>query len=77
MLPVVSGPEADALMGELRSLMESKAQSRSRQNRWPGRCPADSTVGQSPLDEPPPRPRQRCLAEEAEEVLLIFLRCSG
>ena len=66
-LPAVSGPEADALMGELRSLMESDAH--------PGWCPVDSsTVGQSPPGEPPPGPRKRRPAAEAEEVFLVLLR---
>ena len=77
-LPAVSGSEADALMGELRSLMESDAPPCPRQCRWPGRCPADSsTEGQSPPGKPPPEPRQRRPAEEAEEVFLVLLRCSG
>ena len=36
-----------------------------------------STVGQSLPGKPPPRPHQRCPAEEAEAVVLAFLRCPG
>ena len=45
---------------------------------WLDRCLADSsTVGQSLPGEPPPGLRQRCPAEEAEGVVLAFLRCAG
>ena len=70
-LPAVSGPEADALMGELRSMLEC--------NAHPvldiAGCPADSaSAGQSLPGEPP---LQRCLVEEAAEDLPGFFRASG
>ena len=70
-LMAVSGPEADALMGEMRSLMESDAHPVLDNAGGPA---DSSTVGQSPPGEPPPGPSQRLPAEGAEEVFLVLLR---
>ena len=75
-LAAVPGPEADALMGELR--WRKTMPTPSLTVLVARRSPANfSTVGQSLPGEPPPAPRQRCRAEEAAVAVLAFLHCPG
>ena len=74
-MPAVSGPDADALVVQLRSLMEGKTHPVLDNASGPAVAQADSsTVGLSLPGEPPPGPCQRLPAEEAAEVFLVLLR---